>query len=266
VDNRLSKIETALASMQDLRGLSELLSVQYNPFLEAQESSPEARHTASELILRHRTTPADPLEAEPGNPGAGSKTPHQAGPAPEDPSTVASSHASGTDPAPARPSTRPTTGDVAHSDPAAPSISHGAPSALPPIAETPPSGDLSLYGRGLFSPSRPAGGPRETFLAIHWFTYLAEGTDPSIIFVYLDYYRAAGWFGETEFSWLENLARGLARRRAGAAWSDYGLDAKRLAQSHLRNLRVLDKLFGATLQYGEAQYLQQTLDALLGDS
>jgi hypothetical protein len=136
--------------------------------------------------------------------------------------------------------------------------------ALPlPDAPSPALADASLYGRGMFSPGRPVGGPRETFLAIHWFTYLAEGTDPSVIFVYLDYYHAAGWFGEAEFAWLESLARGLARRREGSGWADYGLDAKRLAHSHLRNLRVLDKLFGATLQHGEAQYLQQTLDALL---
>jgi hypothetical protein len=118
---------------------------------------------------------------------------------------------------------------------------------------------------GLYGSTRMVGGPRETFLAIHWFTYLAQGTDPSVIFLYVDYYRQAGWYGEAEHAWLDRLAQGLATRRASAKWSDYGLDAKRLAHSHLRNLRVLDKLFGATLQYGEAQYLQQTLDALLED-
>lgn len=236
MDNRLGKIEAALASMQDLRGLSELLSVQYNPFLEADEASPEARHTASALLSHQLGAPA-------GQPEEGSAAPEPARHGPEASPDAAHPHA----PAPAAP-------QVAAVPP--------APRAIEPVADN----DQSLYGRGLFTPGRPAGGPRETFLAIHWFTYLAEGTDPSIIFVYLDYYHAAGWFGESEFSWLETLARGLARRREGASWSDYGLDARRLAQSHLRNLRVLDKLFGSTLQHGEAQYLQQTLDALLGEA
>src|SRR5690242_9950823 len=113
------------------------------------------------------------------------------------------------------------------------------------------------------SRSRPIGGPREAFLAIHWFTYLAQGTDPAVIFLYLDYYLEAGWLDQSEHAWLSTLARGLASRRDGAKWGDFGLDANRLAKNHLRNLRFLDKMFGTTLQHGEAQYLQQTIDTLL---
>lgn len=112
-----------------------------------------------------------------------------------------------------------------------------------------------------FGPMRS--GPREAFLAIHWFTYLSKGTDPAVIYLYLDYYLDAGWLGKAEHEWLEHLARGLASRRDSAKWSDFGLGAERLAKNHLMNLRFLDKLFGTTLQHGEAQYLQQTMDTLL---
>ncbi|HUR64295.1 MAG TPA: hypothetical protein VM241_07430 [Candidatus Thermoplasmatota archaeon] len=247
VGNRLNKIETALASIQDLRGLSELLSVQYNPFLEAEEASPEARHTASEFVRRLGVP--NNLDADAAAPPTAPTPEPEAAPLPAAPAPHANGVAKERTPFPPVAAAAPANG--------------GAPVLHEPAASP---HDASLYGRGLFSPSRPIGGPRESFLAIHWFTYLAEGTDPSVIFVYLDYYRAAGWFGDAEFSWLESLAHGLARRRPGAAWSDYGLDARRLAHSHLRNLRVLDKLFGATLQHGEAQYLQQTLDALLQEA
>ncbi|MCA1811611.1 MAG: hypothetical protein LC623_06330, partial [Halobacteriales archaeon] len=234
VGDRLNHLESALASVKDLRDLSELLSIQYNPFLEAEEQAPEERHTAADLLTRKfgphpeesaaREPPAQP-EAAPA------PKPQDAAPAPH-------------------PEARP-------------------PAAVPPMDATANgASDLPhLFGRrGMFADGRPVGGPRETFLAIHWFTYLAQGTDPSIIFLYLDYYHAAGWFGPAEHHWLEGLARGLATPRTGTTWASYGLDARRLAESHLRNLRVLDKLFGATLQHGEAQYLQQTLDALLGEA
>ena len=140
-------------------------------------------------------------------------------------------------------------------------------SAAPPVApaapNVPPAQHLFGAGAGFFGPGRMVGGPREAFLAIHWFTHLSQGTDPAVIFLFLDYYRDAGWLGEGEYQWLERLAHGLANRRDNAKWTDFGMDSGRLAKHHLRNLRFLDKLFGATLQYGEAQYLQQTLDTLL---
>jgi hypothetical protein len=139
--------------------------------------------------------------------------------------------------------------------------------ALPAALAAPPPAaaqDAALFARGrFFGPGRPIGGPREAFLAIHWFTYLAQGTDSAVIFLYLDYYLEAGWLGEAEHQWLTSLAKGLATRRDNVKWADFGLDAGRLAKNHLRNLKFLDKMFGATLQHGEAQYLQQTLDTLL---
>ncbi|MHB1262509.1 MAG: FlaD/FlaE family flagellar protein [Thermoplasmatota archaeon] len=245
VGGRLDKLETALASLKDLRDLSEIISVQYNPFLDHPANAAPVRPgegTASAPAIAPSpptASSAPPVVPEPAAPvSLASPSPQ---PAAQGPHAIL--------PAPAMNTTMESLEDPA---PDGQMALHGAP---------------SLYGpHTVFAPSRPVGGPRETFLAIHWYTYLAEGTDPSIIYLYLDYYQNAGWFGAAEFAWLEQLARGLAVRRPGAKWSDYGLDSRRLAQSHLRNLRVLDKLFGATLQHGEAQYLQQTLDALLGEA
>jgi hypothetical protein len=234
MDARMQSLESALAKLHDLRDLSEIISVQYNPFLAAEETSPEERHTAADLLMRRlgvRSEERVPEAAE-------------ALPLPE------------AEPMPVRLPAPVPEPEPIHEHDEAPAPPAPAPM---PVAEPAPA-----EGR-LFSVVRPVGGPRETFLAIHWFTYLAEGTDPSVIFCYLDHYRETGWFGPAEHHWLEGLARGLATRKQGATWADYGLDARRLAANHLRNLRVLDKIFGATLQHGEAQYLQQTLDALLGE-
>jgi len=300
--NRMQKMESALAGLQDLRDLSEILSVQYNPFLAAEETSPEERHSAADLLMRRlgiRDAPSRPArpprpaprnaspaasaadeETEVEEPEEDEPTKKAAAPAAPAPSPVPPPMPAAAPPVlavPAKAAAPPV--PVAVDTPAVPMPSPGpAPAPLPvPAATTPRPASLpdphampalppTMPGPGgLFAGPRAVGGPRETFLAIHWFTYLAEGTDPSVIFLYLDYYRDAGWFGPAEHQWLEGLAKGLATRREKANWSDYGLDARRLAQVHLRNLRVLDKLFGATLQYGEAQYLQQTLDALLGE-
>jgi archaellum component FlaD/FlaE len=119
------------------------------------------------------------------------------------------------------------------------------------------NGDALYQSRG-----RPSSA-REAFLAMHWFRYLSEGTDPAVIFVYLDYYRNVGWLDSASHDWLSRLAEGVATRREKASWKEFGMDVNRLAKSHLRNLRFLDKLLGTTLQHGEAEYLQQTVDMLL---
>lgn len=110
---------------------------------------------------------------------------------------------------------------------------------------------------------KKAANPRESFLAMHWFTYLSEGTSPSIIFLYLDYYKYVGWIDDETHDWLSKLAEGVASRKQGASWEDFGLDVNKLAGNHMRNLRFIDKLLGTTLQHGEADYLRQTVDMLL---
>ena len=287
LQSRLLKLESSFAALADLRDMSELLSVRYNPFLEKNDISPEERHTASDYLraqLGHGT------QANPQAPAANER----AGAVPAHPTPPLATHPGSAPPAapivappmpeaalaaPAPPSSR-VQGIAVDSDtpvgtwiPAVPvpSEARPAPAPLPvmPILSPPPVVDQPFGAGGMrdepafFATSRAAGGPREAFLAIHWFTYLSQGTDPSVIFAYLDYYRSNHWLTTHQHTWLESLASGLAHRKTNAQWSDYGLSVERLAQNHLRNLRFLDKLFGTTLQYGEAQYLQQPLDVLL---
>ncbi|MEA3203723.1 MAG: hypothetical protein QOI63_1402, partial [Thermoplasmata archaeon] len=220
---RMQKLESSMANFQELRSLSELLSVKYNPFLEAEEVAIEDLHTPAELVRRRIG---------------------------EEPAPVA-----------APPQARPL-----EASPSAPLPELARPGAAAPLVQpTPPApvGAALAPAPNFYRGAGFVGGPREAFLAIHWLTSLGQGTDASVLFLYLDHYRQVGWLDAAQHAWLDGLASGLAGRTGKTAWSDYGLGIQHLAQAHLRNLRCLDKIFGSTLQHGEAQYLQQTLDLLL---
>lgn len=282
--DRIASIEERLKGLQNMQDLSELLSVKYNPFLDLEEDQPFEERLgprdvlAGELGLREKRNGSRP------RPGRSQPEEPRAPPAPVVP-----------EPAPAPPLASPQE-PISHPDPIAPAppapkvAPSGTNGAVPPTESSPgpaitgfrtadmadmhyderttPPPSEDAFGRTMFRSPRThsgGGGAREAFLAMHWFTYLSEGTDPAIIFQYLDYYHFVGWLDDESHSWLCRLAQGVAKRKKDATWNDFGMDLKRLSANHLRNLRFLDKLLGTTLQHGEADYLRQTVDMLLED-
>ncbi len=275
---RLAALEKGMSGLKNVQDLSELLSTKYNPFLDIDEEAVfEGQHSPDDLInARVSGTAGKPAwaQASAGFTEAWNDLPKLSSPMPSSlrgasglpgpdavPGTPGQSLMAPTLPppqAPAVPVAPPTqpivAAPVANQDVADPPVAprrFGEP--VPDVEEK------SMYG----GKKRSTANAREAFLAMHWFTYLSEGTNPSIIFLYLDYYRYVGWIDEDAYQWLWKLGEGLATPKEGAAWKDFGLDVQRLSSQHLRNLRFIDKLLGTTLQHGEADYLRQTTDMLL---
>ena len=299
MDERLRKMEESLHDLQALRDLSELLSVQYNPFLSLEESSTESSNNVNDL-LRKQFGKSRPEDKQLDAVLASSAPRNRGNPAPHAPPRIIP------EPEPEAESQWYDESETLHiNPPRMPLLSElldeGEPAPTPrrnpmphpqslpqPAAREVPavndataanprdsrlpnpqtSGFRTGNGPKALFQARGAsslGGPREAYLAMNWFTYLSQGTDSAVIFLYLDYYRYAGWIDEDSHAWLHRLAEGVGTPRPGSKWEDFGMEAKRLTECHLRNLKFLDKLLGTTLQHGEADYLQQTLAMLLED-
>ncbi len=260
---RLDALEKGMSGLKNVQDLSELLSTKYNPFLDVDEEEIfESKHSTGDL-LRARMSKGHrkPAWAQP-SPGFEEtwsdlpSIPTQT--MPETPPPAARQVISPAEVAQMVAPERPVAAAPVPPESPAPAATRGGTqhSRFSDARGATPS---TMYG----SKKQHAANARESFLAMHWFTYLSEGTNPSIIFLYLDYYRYVGWIDEESYQWLWKLAEGVASPKQGAEWADFGMDVQQLSSRHLRNLRFIDKLLGTTLQHGEADYLRQTADMLL---
>ncbi len=285
---RLEELEKRLAGLKDVKDLSEVLSVKYNPFLDIDEDPVfEGKYSAGDLVQAQKRGPKKPLwaqsgyvenwqddlpppvgaqaqAAQPQAPAPQPQAPVQQAPmAPQAPSYSGTPNIQIFNGSDGRERRRDDRDDEPEQRERKGPYFEDKPERRVSADEAAERRKAALESEPVIYKQKKAANPRESFLAMHWFTYLSEGTSPSIIFLYLDYYKYVGWIDDETHDWLSKLAEGVASRKKGASWEDFGLDVNKLAGSHMRNLRFIDKLLGTTLQHGEADYLRQTVDMLL---
>ena len=204
--------------MGNLLQLSELLSIQYNPFLEdAEDQVFEGRHDADELIQSLREKKRD------RRPGSEVVRPDRDEPVPlESPAEESE----------APPDASP---DVARRP--APETS---PQPKPAPTYAPPP--MPTFVPAAHAPVAPVGRSREAYLALCWLEHLAETAPDGATHLLLDHYRRLGWVGEDDYTWLSVLAHSVSVPTE-VAWSDFQLTGPEMARFHRENMTFLDRLF-----------------------
>lgn len=220
--------------MGNLLQLSELLSIQYNPFLEdTEEQVFEGRHEADALIQGLREKKRGNRPPRPGSelvrPDRDEPVPLDA-PDPDDPFEDIEPEAPAT---PEAPSTPPAPAPAGPAMPAPPERAP-TPSYQPPAMPT--------YTPPPRAPVAPVGRSREAYLALCWLEHLAENAPEGASHLLLDHYRRLGWVGEDDYTWLSVLAHSVSVPTQ-VAWSDFELKGPEMARFHRENMTFLDRLF-----------------------
>ncbi|MGB1586717.1 MAG: FlaD/FlaE family flagellar protein [Thermoplasmatota archaeon] len=203
--------------MGNLLQLSELLSIQYNPFLEdTEEQVFEGRHEADELIQSLREKKRD------RRPGSEVVRPDLDTPVPLD----------------AEPEAAPVPDEPPAESPAQAPAPHPEPAEVPTYQPPPPA----RYVPAPQPPVAPVGRSREAYLALCWLEHLTENAPEGAAHLLLDHYRRLGWVGEDDYTWLSVLAHSVSVPTE-IAWSDFELSGPDMARFHRENMTFLDRLF-----------------------
>lgn len=252
--------------MKFLLNLSEVLSMNYNPFLGHEEAEPFAgganmtRPTPGNGNGVREIVPVVPEDdapvalAVPGIAPAQPAPADAAAPAPAPPSLGLDALLPPSDPSPG------SAGPAPAASALAPALSFPP---MPPLMKAP---SVPVSGMWKGPPGVPvaemsAQGLRESYVTLQWFEYMLQTVEPQDLHRFIDYYREVGWIGEEVHQWMRNLAQGIAPRDESAPPSRV-VDPKELVHIHMTSLRFLDYLAGNRLNEGEVVQLEHAIKRL----